>query len=67
MTLAAAPDLETTFGPDITVDAAVGRQVDGGLDRLARYQAAGQLNGLRALVVGLGTNGPFSRLRWRGS
>lgn len=58
--LAAAPDLERVFGPTITVDAVVGRQVQAGLDRLAAYRAAGRLQGLRALVVGLGSNGPFT-------
>jgi peptidoglycan/LPS O-acetylase OafA/YrhL len=57
--LAASADLDLAFGPDIRVDAAVGRQVATGLSRLAAYRAAGRLDGLRALVVGLGTNGPF--------
>jgi peptidoglycan/LPS O-acetylase OafA/YrhL len=55
----ASRDLEAAFGPSITVDAAVGRQVGQGIERLEEYRAAGRLNGLRALIVGLGTNGPF--------
>jgi peptidoglycan/LPS O-acetylase OafA/YrhL len=58
--LAASGDLETAFGQTITVDAAVGRQVDAGLDRLQSYRRAGRLDGLRALVIGLGSNGAFS-------
>jgi peptidoglycan/LPS O-acetylase OafA/YrhL len=58
--LAASSDLEQAFGPEITVDASVGRQVYAGLDRLAQYRRAGLLRGLRALVVGLGSNGPFT-------
>jgi hypothetical protein len=57
--LAASGDLETAFGRSITVDAAVGRQVGAGLDRLQAYRRAGRLQGLRALVVGLGSNGAF--------
>ena len=57
--LAAADGLDAAFGSSVTVDAAVGRQVDEGLDRLERYRAAGRLAGLRALVIGLGSNGPF--------
>jgi hypothetical protein len=57
--LGASDDLEVSFGPAITVDAAVGRQVSVGLARLAEYRAEGDLKGLRALVIGLGTNGPF--------
>jgi peptidoglycan/LPS O-acetylase OafA/YrhL len=58
--LAAAGDLTTVFGPTVTVDAVVGRQVGDGLERLAAYRSAGRLRGLRALVVGLGSNGPFT-------
>jgi len=58
--LAAAPDLEAAFGPKITVDAVVGRQPYTGLDRLAEYKAAGRLRGLRALLIGLGSNGYFT-------
>lgn len=58
--LAAAPALSAVFGPAITVDAVVGRQVSVGLQRLTAYRAAGRLQGLRALVIGLGSNGPFT-------
>ncbi|MHB8293587.1 MAG: acyltransferase family protein [Acidimicrobiales bacterium] len=58
--LGSAPDLQSAFGAAITVDAKVGRQVSQGLSRLQAYRAAGGLKGLRALVIGLGTNGPFS-------
>ncbi|HLH46457.1 MAG TPA: acyltransferase family protein, partial [Acidimicrobiales bacterium] len=58
--LAAAPSLDQVFGHGITVDAVVGRQVSAGLSRLAQYRAAGRLHGLRALVIGLGSNGPFT-------
>jgi peptidoglycan/LPS O-acetylase OafA/YrhL len=58
--LGGSADLEQAFGSSITVDAEVGRQVFEGLERLQQYKAAGRLDGLRALVVGLGTNGPFA-------
>jgi peptidoglycan/LPS O-acetylase OafA/YrhL len=57
--LAGSADLEAAFGPRITVDAEVGRQVYEGLERLEQYRSAGRLDHLSALVVGLGTNGPF--------
>jgi hypothetical protein len=57
--LGSSVDLTEAFGPKITVDAEVGRQVYVGLERLQEYKAAGRLRGLRALVIGLGTNGPF--------
>ncbi len=57
--LAASQDLQEAFGSSITVDAKVGRQVSEGLARLAAYRAAGRLRGLRAVVVDLGSNGPF--------
>jgi peptidoglycan/LPS O-acetylase OafA/YrhL len=57
--LGSSVDLSAAFGPAITVDAEVGRQVYVGLERLQEYKAAGRLRGLRALVIGLGTNGPF--------
>lgn len=59
--LAAEPALQATFGARITVDAAVGRQVYTGLDRLAEYRAAGRLDTVEALVVDLGSNGVFTR------
>jgi peptidoglycan/LPS O-acetylase OafA/YrhL/lysophospholipase L1-like esterase len=58
--LAASADLTSALGPHVTVDAKVGRQVAAGLSRLSQYRAAGRLTGLRALVVGLGSNGPFT-------
>lgn len=58
--LAAEPALESVFGKQITVDAAVGRQVYTGLARLAQYKAAGRLSTIQALVVDLGSNGVFT-------
>lgn len=58
--LAASPVLDTVFGSRITIDAAVGRQPQTGLDRLAAYRDSGQLARYRTLVVDLGTNGLFS-------
>jgi hypothetical protein len=58
--LAAAADLNAVFGPAIVVDAGIGRHPADGLARLAAYRAAGRLRGLRVLVIGLGSNGPFS-------
>jgi peptidoglycan/LPS O-acetylase OafA/YrhL len=57
--LAAAADLNAVFGPAIVVDAGIGRHAPDGLARLAAYRAAGRLTGVRVLVVGLGSNGPF--------
>lgn len=59
--LAATPALQSALGSQITVDAAVGRQVDQGLARLADYRASGVLAHFRTLVVDLGTNGSFSK------
>jgi peptidoglycan/LPS O-acetylase OafA/YrhL len=58
--LAAAPGLTSVFGPGITVDAEVGRQVDAGIARLQQYRASGALAGFRTVVVGLGTNGALT-------
>lgn len=58
--LAAEPALESVFGKQITVDAAVGRQVYTGLARLAQYKSAGRLSTIQALVVDLGSNGVFT-------
>ena len=58
--LAASPALQATFGPAITVDAAVGRRVDIGISRLSAYRASGALSHYRTVVVGLGTNGTFN-------
>lgn len=58
--LAASAALEATFGPDITVDAVVGRQVDAGIARLEQYRRSGALARYRTVVVDLGTNGSFT-------
>jgi lysophospholipase L1-like esterase len=38
----------------------VGRQVWSGIARLAAYRAAGDLIGLKAVIIDLGTNGPIT-------
>ena len=58
--LASAQALEARLDGDITVDAVVGRQVWSGIARLAAYRAAGDLVGLKAVIIDLGTNGPIS-------
>ena len=58
--LAASPTLNATFGPAITVDAEVGRQVNAGVARMAAYRTSGALNRYRTVVVALGTNGAFT-------
>ena len=58
--LDAAPDLTEDLGPSTVVDAVVGRQVSDGIQRLSEYRAAGRLNDLSALIIGLGTNGPMT-------
>jgi peptidoglycan/LPS O-acetylase OafA/YrhL len=58
--LAASAELNSVFQSAIVVDADVGRQPSAGLVRLAAYRSAGRLQGLRALVLGLGSNGPFT-------
>jgi peptidoglycan/LPS O-acetylase OafA/YrhL len=57
--LAASPALQAMFGPQITIDAAVGRQVSAGLQRLAEYKASGALAHYRSVMIDLGTNGAF--------
>ncbi len=57
--LAASPDLSAALGPAITIDAAVGRQVTTGLQRLAHYRSTGALAHYRTVLVDLGTNGAF--------
>lgn len=57
--LAASPALQAMFGPQITVDAVVGRQVSAGLQRLAQYKASGALGRYRSVMIDLGTNGAF--------
>ena len=44
----------------IFVDAAIGRQVSDGLDLLQRYRDRGDLANVVAVVIHLGTNGPFT-------
>ena len=58
--LASAQALEQRLHGDITVDAVVGRQVWTGISRLAAYRAAGDLIGLKAVIIDLGTNGPIT-------
>jgi lysophospholipase L1-like esterase len=45
--------------PSVWIDAAVGRQVDEGLDALQAYKDSGNLAKFQAVVVHLGTNGPL--------
>jgi hypothetical protein len=58
--LASAQALEQRLHGDVTVDAVVGRQVWSGISRLAAYRAAGDLTGLKAVIIDLGTNGPMT-------
>jgi hypothetical protein len=58
--VAASQSLEQRLHGDITVDAVVGRQVWSGIARLAAYKAAGDLAGLQAIIIDLGTNGPMT-------
>jgi lysophospholipase L1-like esterase len=58
--LASSEALEKRLHGDVTVDAVVGRQVWSGAQRLAAYRAAGDLVGLKAVVIDLGTNGPMT-------
>jgi peptidoglycan/LPS O-acetylase OafA/YrhL len=58
--LAASDTLDHRLHDDITVDAVVGRQVWTGIARLAAYRAAGDLTGLKAIVIDLGSNGPMT-------
>lgn len=57
--LAASPALSAALGPQITIDAQVGRQVNVGLERLAAYRASGALTRYRTVLIDLGTNGAF--------
>ncbi len=57
--LAASPALTAMLGPQITIDAQVGRQVTAGLQRLAAYRASGALSRYRSVLIDLGTNGAF--------
>jgi peptidoglycan/LPS O-acetylase OafA/YrhL len=58
--VAGSTALEQRLHDDIVVDAVVGRQVWSGIDRLQEYRQAGDLVGLKAIVIGLGTNGPMT-------
>jgi peptidoglycan/LPS O-acetylase OafA/YrhL len=58
--VAADQGLTAAFGTNITIDAAVGRQVDDGITRLQQYQASHQLATFKTVVVELGTNGPMT-------
>ena len=53
----AAPNLRSTF-PGITIDAVAGRQVDVGIAAMQNLANTGRLG--TTVVIGLGTNGPFS-------
>jgi hypothetical protein len=57
--LAASPTLQSRYGSEITIDAAIGRQVSAGISRLAAYRSSGALFRYRAVMVDLGTNGAF--------
>ncbi|HTW06189.1 MAG TPA: acyltransferase family protein [Acidimicrobiales bacterium] len=58
--VAASVALEQRLHDDIVVDAAISRQVWTGIDRLQEYKAGGYLAGLKAVIIGLGTNGPMT-------
>ncbi len=58
--VAASASLQQRLHGDITIDAVVGRQVWSGISRLAAYKAAGDLVGLKAIIIDLGTNGPMT-------
>jgi len=58
--LAAKDTMTSLSNGRIYVDAAVGRQVEDGLDLLQQYRDAGSFAEISALVVHLGTNGPMS-------
>ncbi|MDA8046800.1 MAG: acyltransferase family protein [Actinomycetota bacterium] len=58
--LAASPTMNATFGPAVTVDAAVGRQVSAGITRLTAYRQTGALAHYKTVVIDLGTNGLFT-------
>jgi hypothetical protein len=58
--VAGSTALEQRLHGDIVVDAVVGRQVWTGINRLQEYRAAGDLVGLKAIVIDLGTNGPMT-------
>ena len=58
--VAASASLQQRLNDDITIDAVVGRRVWSGISRLTAYKAAGDLMGLKAIIIDLGTNGPMT-------
>ncbi|WP_100331229.1 acyltransferase family protein [Bacillus xiapuensis] len=54
----AVPFLKEYF-PDLAVDAKVGRQMEDGIEVVRRFKEQGQLGDV--IIIGLGTNGPFSK------
>jgi hypothetical protein len=54
----AAPALANRMGPSLTVDAAVGRQLDEAAGLVRTMAADGTLG--RVVLINLGTNGPFT-------
>jgi hypothetical protein len=50
--------LHARFGPDIVVDTQVGRQFTSGIERANALRYEGKLKPI--VIIGLGTNGPFS-------
>jgi peptidoglycan/LPS O-acetylase OafA/YrhL len=50
--------LHARFGPDIVVDTQVGRQFTSGIERANALRYDGKLKPI--VIIGLGTNGPFS-------
>jgi lysophospholipase L1-like esterase len=52
--------LNDAAGGHVIIDAVVGRQVDDGLNVLQRHRDAGELAGVSAVVIHLGTNGPMT-------
>jgi peptidoglycan/LPS O-acetylase OafA/YrhL len=50
--------LQARFGPDIVVDTQVGRQFTSGIERANALRYDGKLKPI--VIIGLGTNGPFS-------
>jgi lysophospholipase L1-like esterase len=58
--LGARDALAFASGGAISVDAAVSRQVDDGLDILQGYRDRGDLDRFDGVIIHLGTNGPFT-------
>jgi hypothetical protein len=55
--LGSAPALRSALGPELRVDAVVGRQAADTIDRLYAYRAAGELP--QRVIVHIGDNGPI--------